>query len=233
MSAGRPVPHGDGTPAEDRTGSSERPRVLVWFDYSCPFCYIDYFRFERLATEHDIEVVSVPFELRPSIPPEGISARDQGLEHSEHVAAYLARIAKEEGIELLERDLLPNTHLALLLGEVARDAGSAVHRAVHVGIFDALYGQGLDTGGGGVLLDVAETAGLPREAAEAAWTDARYEERLHAFRHLALSMGVDATPAALICNELLIGARPVAVLEAAISRCLVTLAEAQSAAVGT
>jgi len=218
MSAGHPL-----HPATD-----ERPRVLVWFDYSCPFCYVDHFRFERLATRHDFDIVDMPFELRPSAPLEGISARDSGLAHSEHVSAFIARAAKEEGIVLHDRDLLPNTHRALLLGEVARDAGPALHRAVHVGVFDALFGQGLDIGDEAVLLEVAEAAGLPRETAETAWADTRYEGRLHAFRHLAAAMGVTATPSALICNQLIIGSRPVAVLEEAISRCLLTLADAKA-----
>ena len=218
MSAGHPV----------HKHVAERPRLLLWFDYSCPFCYVDHSRFERLATVHDVEIVSVPFELRPSLPPEGTSARAAGLEHSERVAAYLARVARDEGIEIVERDLVPNTHQALLLGEVARDAGPALHRAFHVGVFDAMFGRGLDIGNRDVLLDVAEAAGLPRETAGTAWTDARFGQRVHSFRHLATALGVTATPAALICNQLLIGSRPVAVLEEAISRCLLTLADAQA-----
>ena len=35
-------------------------------------------------------------------------------------------------------------------------------------------------------------------------------------------MGIDSTPAALICNELLIGSRPYQVLRDSIDRCLVT-----------
>lgn len=54
----------------------------------------------------------VPYELRPSAPPEGISAKEHGIAHSEHVAAYIAKVAAEEGIDLHDGDLQPNTHLA-------------------------------------------------------------------------------------------------------------------------
>lgn len=224
MSAGRPAP-GDGA-RDNVTGASApasvRPRVLLWFDYACPFCYVDWFRFERLAREHDVEIVLVPYELRPSAPPEGISAKEQGLAHSEHVAAYIAKVAAEEGIVLHDGDLLPNTHLALIAGEVARDEGPQTHRRMHVALFAALYGDDLDIGSRDVLLSVADGAGLDRAKVTAAWSDERYEQRLHAFRHLAMAMGVDATPAALICNELLIGTRPAAVIAAAIERCIVS-----------
>jgi predicted DsbA family dithiol-disulfide isomerase len=164
--------------------------------------------------------VLVPYELRPSVPPEGISAKEHGLEHSQRVAAHLQRIAAEEGIELREGDLVPNTHLALVLGEIGRDAGAETHRRVHLAIFAALYGRGLDIGAREVLLGVAEDTGLGGERVEAAWAGGLYERRLHEFRHLAMAMQVEAVPAALICNELLIGTRPLAVLEAAVQRCL-------------
>ena len=61
---------------------------------------------------------------------------------------------------------------------------------------------------------------MSAEVAEA-FADGRYDERLHQFRHLALELGISATPSALICNELLIGTRPYEVLEASMERCLV------------
>ena len=45
-----------------------RPRVLLFYDYACPFCYVDQFRFERLAREHDVEIVPVA-ERQLNVPP--------------------------------------------------------------------------------------------------------------------------------------------------------------------
>jgi hypothetical protein len=47
-------------------------------------------------------------------------------------------------------------------------------------------------------------------------------ERLHQFRHIGMHLGIESTPAALICNELLIGSRPYGVLKESVDRCLVT-----------
>jgi predicted DsbA family dithiol-disulfide isomerase len=239
VSAGRPSPRVEqpdagietaGAPT--RSGPPERPRVLVWFDYSCAFCYIDWFRFDRLSRSADVDVMDLPFELRPGIAEVGISASEHGMSHTPRVVTYLEKVAARDGVAFHEQDLVPNTHIALLLGEAARDVGEATHRALHLGIFDAAFGEGRDIGDRDVLLDVAEKAGMERWSAEAAWSDERFAQRVHALRHLAMAMGVTATPTALICNELIIGSRPAAVLEQSIERCLAGLSGRVGAAMG-
>ena len=175
-----------------------------------------------MREEFDAELVLVPFELRPDAPPEGLSAKAEGLTHSERVEARLRELAAEAGAPMLDIDLVPNTHMAMTLGEFARDLGEETHRAVHAAIFGAYYGEGRDIGRREVLLDVATEQGLDAAEAGAALDDGRYDERLHEFVHLALHLGIDTTPSALICNELLIGSRPYGVLREAVQRCLIT-----------
>lgn len=171
----------------------------------------------------------MPFELRPDMPSGGFSAREKGLAHSEHVEEYLRRVAREGGFPLVLPDHLPNTHLAFTLGEYARDAGEERHGAVHRAIFDARYGQGLDIGSRQVLLDLSASLGFDTGEVENAWDARHFDERLHQYRRLAFYFGVAATPAALVCNELLIGSRPYRVIESALERCLVTPATAEEA----
>ena len=161
------------------------------------------------------------------MPPEGMSAKEHGLAHSERVEEYLRRVAREGGFPLLMPDHVPNTHLALTLGEWARDAGEERHVATHRAIFDARYGRGLDLGSRQVLLGIAASLGLDTQDISRAWDERRFDERLGQFRHLALYLGVAATPAALVCNELLIGSRPYQVLSDALGRCMVTPASAE------
>lgn len=165
-------------------------------------------------------MVDIPFELRPDVPDEGISSAAHGLEHDDRVKRHLRRLAEKEGIPFQEVDLLPNTHKAMLMAESARDEG--VYPRVHTAIFAAYFGDGEDIGDETVLLRVARENGLdPRKVVEA-WASGKHEERLHAFRHLGEDLGVTATPAALICNELMIGSRPYGVIRDAVGRCLVT-----------
>lgn len=214
-------------PAEEREADEPEkgagaatPRVLVFFDYACPLCYIDEPRFEELERDYDVELVHVPFELRPDIPEGGISAKEHGLGHSEKVEEHMARLAREGGFEMHIPDLLPRTHRALVMGEVARDQG--IHRPVHRAIFSAYFADERDLGDETVLLDVAAAAGLDPADVRRAWESGSHEDRLHSFRHLATSLGVDATPSALICNQLIIGSRPYGVIRDALERCLVT-----------
>lgn len=199
-----------------------RPRVLVFFDYACQFCYLDWPRFVRLRKAHDADLFLIPFELRPQLPPEGTTIDAIGGHHSDHVVEHMKRMAAEGGLRLAFPAFVPNTHLALALGEYARDVDEPTHERVHEAIFSAYSADELDIGRLDVVLDIAKAQGLDVEDVSAALAQGRYDERLHQFYHFALDLGVSATPAAVICNELLIGTRPYQVLEESVRRCVVT-----------
>ncbi len=199
------------------------PRVLLFYDYACPFCYVDQHRFDQLAaTRPEVEFVLVPFELRPDMPDEGYQMSElEAAGQSEHVEEHLLRIAKRDGIPMRMPPFLPKTHKAHVLAEMGRDRGGAAHQVLHHAIFSAYFSDGKDIGDSATLLALAQAEGYEREAVERAWSEGTYDERLHQFRHLAMQLGVEATPAALICNELVIGSRPYEVLKESLDRCLV------------
>lgn len=204
----------------DSGGRPESPSVLVFFDYACVFCYTDSFRFAKLAERYGAEITPIPFELRPGMPLEGVSAAEHGIAHGPRVDAYLAQLAERDGYPLVMCDHVPHTHAAMIMAEVARDLGREVHARVHAAIFDAYFGRGLDIGTPTVLLDIAEREGLPIEDVGRAWREGTYEERLEKFHEFAHSIGVTATPSALVCDELLIGTHPYGQLAEAAERCL-------------
>jgi predicted DsbA family dithiol-disulfide isomerase len=201
------------------------PRVLVFYDYACQFCYLDWPRFKRLRAEHDVELFLVPFELRPELAPEGVPITALGDVHSDRVREHMARMASEGGLELAFPDFVPNTHFAIAASEFARDRGPVIHERVHEAILAAYSGQADDIGNLGVLSEVISEAGLESTSVLSAIAEGRFDERIHQFTHLAMEMGVNATPAALICNELLIGSRPYRVLSEALAKCIVTAAD--------
>lgn len=218
--ASAPASH-DQSAEEHAAGPSVTPRILVFFDYACPFCYLDWPRFKRLRAEHGAELLAVPFELRPQLPAEGVPIEQLGAGHSEHVEEHMMRMASEGGLDLAFPRFMPNTHYALALGEYARDEGAEEHERMHEALFAAYNGHAQDIGDTDVLLGIAEAHGLDRDDVRDALEGGRYDERLHQFQHLGLAFGITATPAALICNELLIGSRPYQVLEESLARCLV------------
>lgn len=206
----------------DATSPNVVPRVLVFFDYACQFCYLDWPRFKQLRAEHEVDVFLIPFELRPTLDTAGVDVSTIGAPHSDKVMEHMQRMAREGGLTLRFPSFVPNTHKALAVGEYARDAGTDTHEAVHEAIFRAYNADARDIGETDVLLGIAGDAGLDVEDVAKALEEGRYDERLHQFYHLALSMGISATPSALICNELLIGSRPYQVLEESVRRCVVT-----------
>lgn len=171
-----------------------------------------------------MELVLVPFELRPEMPEEGYAMSElQASGHdSEHIEHHLFDIAAREGFEMTIPPFLPKTHKAFVLGEMARDRGPEAHMAMHHALFGAYFADGADIGTPDVLLEIARAEGLDPADVVRAWTEGTFDERLHQFRHVALHMGIASTPAALICNELLIGSRPYQNIQASLDRCLVT-----------
>ncbi len=148
-------------------------------------------------------------------------SRRSAPRHSPRVEEYLDRVAAEEGIPLAHPDFVPNTHNALALAELARDAGPELLRgACTAAIFSRVPRRGTDISDRDVLMRIARDAGVrPAQVAEV-WDERLYDERLAALRAYALQIGVSATPSAIVCDQLLIGSRPYGVLEQALGRLL-------------
>lgn len=198
------------------------PRILVFYDYTCPFCFVEQFRFDQLRSAFEVDMIHVPFELRPEAPVEGFSASEQGLGHSEHIEQRLLEISKGLGHPMTLPDLVPNTHAAMAMAECARDVSEELFERVHRAIFSAYYEAGRDIGRPEVLLEIARAEGLDEAEVKRAWDERIYDDRLHEYYHLARQLGVSSTPAALICNRLLIGTRPYGILQGELERCMIT-----------
>jgi len=165
--------------------------------------------------------VLAPFELRPDIPDTGINfAEHAQAGHSKRVEEHLIKAAAREGASLVFPDFLPKTHLAMAMAEIGRDAGDLIHKNLHAAIFSAYFEAALDIGDRLVLLDIGKSQGLDADIIEEAWSTGKYDERLSQFRRFGMTLGVDSTPAVLICNELLIGAQPYQIIKQAVDRCL-------------
>lgn len=176
-----------------------------------------------MREEVDAEFLLVPFELRPDMPDEGYRQSELDIAgHSTRVEDHIQRLASKDGFAWADPDFLPKTHKALTLAEIARDIGDEAHWRVHKAIFVAHMGQARDIGDEQVLLDIAREQGLDEALVAQSLAEDTFGERLHEFRHVGMHLGIEATPAALICNELLIGSRPYQVLRDAVDRCLVT-----------
>ncbi|MBU4555400.1 MAG: DsbA family protein, partial [Actinobacteria bacterium] len=96
------VPESELTSNAQESEPKIAPRILLFYDYACPFCYVDQFRFDRLVSERDVDIVLVPFELRPDMPDEGHNVSEleaAGMDHG-HIEEHLRDLSLREGFPL-------------------------------------------------------------------------------------------------------------------------------------
>lgn len=114
-------------------------------------------------------------------------------------------------------EVVPNSRKALEVTEFARDSG--LHEAVHTRLMDAYWSEAADIGDETTLLDLAEEAGLDRDEAVATLADGRYRSRIAASTQEANAAGINAIPAFVLDNRLLlVGAYPHDVFERAFAQ---------------
>ncbi|PZG21971.1 DsbA family oxidoreductase [Nonomuraea aridisoli] len=185
-----------------------RPSVLHWFDVICPFCYVAQHR-NAILEARGLDVVHLPFQIHPEIPPGGIEAGPR----VGPMYTALEREAAAAGLPLHWPARLPDTRRALAAVEWARLNAARASAGFLRGLFEAHFVLGEDLGDPAVIerhaaearVDLAGLrAGLDSGAAFAALTEA---ESLGAWH------GVQATPSWLIAGELVSGLLPPAEFE--------------------
>ena len=164
----------------------------------------------------------LPFDLHPEYPPEGIPRSVLYERYGEEGMRHSRRMVEEAGYTYNPPpDLVPNSHKALEVTELARDAG--IHAAVHDRLMDAYWSEGQNIGDEDSLLSLAEEAGLDRAEAAAALADGRYHDRIAASTREANLLGINAIPSFVLDERLLlVGAYPHEVFERAFDQLAAT-----------
>jgi predicted DsbA family dithiol-disulfide isomerase len=183
--------------------------VLHWFDFICPFCYVGQQR-NQILSRHGLEIVHLPFQIHPDIPPEGIEA---GPRNGPMYQA-LEREAARAGLPLNWPPRLPDTRTALSAAEWIRrhrpDASDEFNRA----LFAARFDLGEDLGDTAVIMRHASEAGIDTEALRTALADGSARTFLAEAESAGARFGVQATPTWLIAGEMISGLRPESEFEA-------------------
>lgn len=192
--------------------------VTVFSDYICPFCYIGSVRLARLRDEYELSVEWAGLEIHPDNPPEGrpVEALGYPPKRWAQMMSALYRMAEEEGVYIKARSFTTNSHKALLLAEAAKEEGEATFYRLHDRLFQAYLGEGQNIGEVEVLRRLAQESGMEAHAAERAWSEPYYEQRLRASHVRAARLGITGTPTYLFGDRYLLpGAVPTAVLREA------------------
>lgn len=199
-------------PAEDA------PRVVVWSDYICPFCYVGLERAAWLESRYGARIESRPFDLHPEFPPEGIPRAVLQQRYGAGVTDRLNAMFTEAGLPFTsELEKVPNSRLSLMLGELARDRG--VRDQLHPRLFDAYWSRGRDIGDEQVLIEEGTAVGLDQAEIEAALSNPAYVQRIAEQTQAATELGAGGVPAWVIDERFMIpGAQPHEVFDQALER---------------
>ena len=194
-------------------------RIEVVSDVVCPWCYIGKRRLEKaLALVGDAiapQIAWLPFQLNPDMPAGGMPraeyrrAKFGSLERSRQLDARIAAGGRGEGIAFaLERiERTPNTFAAHQLIDLAQEVGAG--GAVVDALFRAYFEEARDVGDRGVLLGIAEAAGLARAQVEARWADAAAARRVADLEDGMKALGISGVPTFILARKFGVsGAQP-------------------------
>lgn len=197
--------------------------IDIWSDFMCPWCLIGYGQLTKALRELEGEITAEvrwrPFELNPQMPPEGEEQEahlrrkyGRSAEEGAEVRGRMKAIAEEAGVSLSyegEGEAPPammwNTRdCHKLLALALEEAGPGVQTALKLALFRAHFNQRRDLSDRTVLLDIAASAGLHREAAKAALDDPALEARVIAEEQQAWDLNISGVPAMVVEGRFLI-----------------------------
>ena len=169
-------------------------RLLVVSDYICPWCYVGFTRIEKLRSEFVVDLNVGAYELRPGIPPEGVS-REEASKGRVYPPGYLDNLramAAESGIEMRRPPLIPNTQKAHESTEFAKERGKLweIHRA----LFHAYFEEEQNLGDTDVVCAVAASIGLDADELRRALDDRRYAPEVQQQLDWARAAGITGVP---------------------------------------
>jgi predicted DsbA family dithiol-disulfide isomerase len=181
--------------------------VLVFSDFTSPFCYVTEAALRRLEDEGLAAPRYAAYELYPAPAPLPALPIPGDVEAARP-------LADEVGVPLELPPTLPRTRKA---HELARHAaGHGVGRAAREAIFAAYFDQGRDIGRVDVLVELATALGLDATETHVVLDVDRYSDVVDADAALARRLGIAAVPALVAGGgagaELLLGAQPLEVL---------------------
>ncbi len=204
-----------------------RMTIDIWSDVMCPWCLIGHGQLTKALGELEGEIEAQlrwhAFELNPDMPPEGEAQEahlhrkyGRSAEEGAAVRGQMKAIADSAGVSLAyEGDqedsgeappaMMWNTRDAhKLLTWALEAAGPEAQTRLKLALFRAHFNERRNVSDHEVLLDIAASVGLHREAAKAALADADLEARVVAEEQMAWDMNISGVPAMVIEGKFLV-----------------------------
>lgn len=182
--------------------------LVIYSDYVCPWCYMNFASLERVRGELPLEVEWRAFELQPRespMDPEALAEKQRYIDAHFPTAQRIAR--EGYGLELAKGRIDVDTRLAHMGAKIARARGKA--HEYHAKVFAAHWVDQRDIGDPAVLIAIAQELGIDAAAFERALADAALEAAVLQEEHGAHRLGIRGVPATIIAGRyLLSGAQP-------------------------
>ncbi|MBD3610298.1 MAG: DsbA family protein [Gammaproteobacteria bacterium] len=193
---------------------SDAIQLHVFSDYICPFCYIANKRLQQLDQNFNLSIHWYHIEIHPDIPEHGIELSDLTYQSSpmRSVMHSVNQLSHEDNISLKLPNHIPKSQKALLLAEAAKQCGDKRYNQLHNLLFSSFYSDDIDIGDNDHLLAIAAECDIPSTIAYQAWRDPHYQSRLQQNHYLARQMGIHATPAFIVGEQVLLGVQSIELL---------------------
>jgi predicted DsbA family dithiol-disulfide isomerase len=171
-------------------------------------------RVEKLRQAFAVEPVLVHFPLHPETPVEGSSLAEmyakRGLD-PEAMYARMKGLMDAEGLPYGRRTHTYNSRLAQELGKWAdtQPGGDAIHDK----LYRAYFVDSRNIGDPDVLVEIAQSVGLPADEARAVLDERRFKDAVDADWAKSHRYGVTGVPTFVAGGHGVVGAQPYEVLE--------------------
>ena len=182
----------------------------VFTDFVCPWCYLAMPRIEKLRQNHGVEVQWNYFPLHPDTPVNGMLLKDLFAGRNFDIDAAHARLKtlmEAEGLVFNQRTHTYNSRLAQEL------ATGFPGDALRTALYKAYFVDGRNIGDVEVLVDVAQSCGVPADDVRRALIDRTFKDAVDANWARARQYGITGVPSFVAGNQKLVGAQPYEVLE--------------------
>jgi predicted DsbA family dithiol-disulfide isomerase len=183
-------------------------QLEVFTDFVCPWCYLATPRVEKLRQNFEVDLQWRFFPLHPETPQEGLLLKDLFAGRNFDIDAAQARLKQLMDAEGLKFNQRTHTYNSRLAQELAKAFDS-----VRDPLYRAYFEEARNIGDVEVLVDVAQSVGIPAEAARDVLTQRTFKDAVDADWEKARRYGITGVPSFVAGNQKASGAHPYEVLE--------------------
>ncbi|GAB5439583.1 DsbA family oxidoreductase [Falsiruegeria mediterranea] len=205
-------------------------QVDIVSDVVCPWCIVGFRQLDQALTRTGFlaNLRWHPFELNPSMPPEGQNLREHitekygtTAEQSQQARDRLSALGVELGFafNFTDDSRMVNTFKAHQLLDWAED--QQLQHPLKMALFDAYFTQGRDVSDAQVLADVAQSVGLDRDSATQVLDSGERQQQVREKQGFWTSRGISGVPSMVFGGKYLVtGAQGADTYEQLLRRCV-------------